>query len=563
MKISLVICVWNTSHLLKRSIETYIAQDFPKDDWELIVVDDNSFDDVREAIKPAEGKINIKYIRLDHNYGMRGNTVAFNTGFDAAEGEIIAETTPETMFTSNTIRTLYEPHTINKRCFVAMKTYNLTYDLQMNIDTVNWREDLENIKQLEGFNNEWTLNNVKTTHFGTHQTCSIRKIVWDEMTNKKGYPLFGDYGCLEGGTKVLTADLKWVRNDSLKAGDTLVGVNEFSTKNKKRKFEKSVVQKIGEVLLPSYEVITADGKKIVASEDHLWLVRRKRDMKWIPTKELELGDKIKRVSDIWETEDNFESGWIAGIIDGEGGIEKGSGLRINITQNPGDVLERIKHIYTKWGIDFSTKKRYEVKGEWHGSRKGKCHDIRTKNTISALKVLGKCPVTRLKDRWVDVRLPLGKGDLYSEVTSLNFVGDRKLIGMTTSTKTFISEGLVSHNSDDPWYSGTRSQNNIEDITIMEPMIVHQWHLPFNYFASMGYAPMLNRFNHSKSNYMNDKTGHVPSGGTSAIWDRANPDKDESMPDHEKLHWAQCDSQFLNTGGDPKVLRPRIYTNAVS
>ena len=29
IKVSMVICVWNTSHLLKRSVETYLQQDFP------------------------------------------------------------------------------------------------------------------------------------------------------------------------------------------------------------------------------------------------------------------------------------------------------------------------------------------------------------------------------------------------------------------------------------------------------------------------------------------------------------------------------------------------------
>lgn len=305
IKISHVICVWNTSHLLKRSIENYCKQDFPKDEWELIVVDDNSLDDVKEAIKFAEDKINLKYIRLDHDFGMRGNTKAFNTGFEVAQGEIISESTPETIPTFDTIRTLYEPHITNNRCFVSMKTYNLTYELQEKIDSVDWRSDLNNIKKLEGFDNPWTLNNVKTTHFGTHQTCSIRKAVFMEMTKGLGYPLYGDYG-----------------------------------------------------------------------------------------------------------------------------------------------------------------------------------------------------------------------------------------------------------SDDPYYAGTRSKYNIEDITIMEPMIIHQWHLPFNYFASMGYAPMLNRWSHSKSNYMNDTSGEVPEGGTAAIWDRAKPD--EAMDDEEKRNWESHDYQFLNTGGFPGVIRPRVY-----
>lgn len=303
MKISLVICVWNTSHLLKRSIETYCAQDFPKDDWELIVVDDNSLDDVKSAIAFAEGKINMQYIRLDHNFGMRGNTVAFNTGFAAANSRVIAETTPETMFTPDAVRLLYEPHIRNHNAFVAMKTYNLTPSDQLLIDTVDWRADLSNIHKLPNFNDPWTQNNVKHTHFGTHQTCSIEKETFRQLSKGHGFPLYGDYG-----------------------------------------------------------------------------------------------------------------------------------------------------------------------------------------------------------------------------------------------------------SDDPWYSGTRSKYGINDITIMEPLQIHQWHLPFNYFASMGYAPMLNKWNHSISNYLNDKSGEVPANGTSQIWDTDKGNQFEKMNPEEMKHWQEYDEIFVATGGDPKIIK---------
>ena len=36
IKISLVICCWGTSHLLKRSVETYCNQDFRAENFEII-----------------------------------------------------------------------------------------------------------------------------------------------------------------------------------------------------------------------------------------------------------------------------------------------------------------------------------------------------------------------------------------------------------------------------------------------------------------------------------------------------------------------------------------------
>ena len=193
-ELSLCLAVWNTSHLLKRSIETYIAQDLDPSRWELIVIDDNSLDDVRGAIAGADKHINIRYVRLEHGDGMRGNTVSFNTAFGMAKGHVLAETTPETMLPRDLLRRLLEPHQSNPRCFVAMKTYNLTVDGQISIDTVDWRSDLMNMRSLPEWGSTWTQNNVKTVHFGTHQTCSIRREVWFEITKGRGFPLFGDYG---------------------------------------------------------------------------------------------------------------------------------------------------------------------------------------------------------------------------------------------------------------------------------------------------------------------------------------------------------------------------------
>jgi len=306
IKASLTICVWNTSHLLIKSIEAFCKQDFPTQNWELIVVDDASLDDVEAAIEFAKGKINMRYVRLEHEYGMRGNCVAFGTGFAFSRGEIIMESTPEIIFTPDGVRVMYEPHLTEERAFVATKTYNLEYGTQMLIDTVDWRSDVNKIKELDGFMSDWTQSNVSNTHFGTHQSCSIKKAVFYEITNGYGFPLYGDYG-----------------------------------------------------------------------------------------------------------------------------------------------------------------------------------------------------------------------------------------------------------TEDPMYCGLRERVNVKDITIMEPMFFHQWHLPFSYFSSMGYAPMLNKWNHTTSNYLGCESGLVPPGGTSTIWDHGS---DEKIGDAEKLEWKGRDQQFIDTGGLPSIIKPRILSD---
>lgn len=301
MKISLCIAVWNTSHLLRRSIYTYLDQYLDPDDWELIVIDDNSDDDVQEAISPADGELNMQYIRLEHSYGMRGNTVSFNTAFAAARAPIIAESTPEILLPPDTLKLLLEPHEKHERCFVAMKTYNLVPEMQLLIDSQDWRGDVMNISRIPGWDDPYVQNNVKTVHFGTHQTCSIRKEVFYEITDGKGFPLFGDYG-----------------------------------------------------------------------------------------------------------------------------------------------------------------------------------------------------------------------------------------------------------SDDPWYSGRRQSHNITDITLPnEHMAVHQWHPPWQYWAAKGRAPNTNKWGHSMSNYMGDKSGHVPEGGTCEIWDRGSH---EQASEEEKTFWYSLDGKVLRSGVSRSIVQ---------
>lgn len=299
IEMSLCVCVWNTSHLLKRSVYSYLQQDIAPERWELIVIDDNSQDDVKSVLAPLEGKINFSYTRLDHSDGMRGNTVAFNTAFAMAKGHILAETTAECILPKDGMRRMLEPHNQHPSCFVALKTYNLTREVQKAIDTVNWQNDPMAISTLPGWNDPWVHNNVPTKDFGTHQICSIKKDVFYRVA-PKGFPLFGDYG-----------------------------------------------------------------------------------------------------------------------------------------------------------------------------------------------------------------------------------------------------------SEDPWYSGQRQRHSVAGITLPnECMAIHQWHAPFQYWMAKGRGPRFNKFAHSMSNYLNDRSGNVPDGGTCMIWDNGSHDQ---LSEAEKAQWKDLDADVLGTGALPQIV----------
>ena len=82
--ISVVMCVYNRSALLKRAIRSIVEQTYK--DWELIIVDDGSEEDIK-AIVSGFNDSRIIYLRIDKNSGV---PVARNLGNAIARGRYIA-----------------------------------------------------------------------------------------------------------------------------------------------------------------------------------------------------------------------------------------------------------------------------------------------------------------------------------------------------------------------------------------------------------------------------------------------------------------------------------------
>lgn len=83
MKLSIIIPTYNCAHLIKRAIDSIINQGL--EDYEIIVVDDNSSDNTEIIIKEINNK-NIKYYLMDKNYGVSHSR---NFGIKHSKGEYI------------------------------------------------------------------------------------------------------------------------------------------------------------------------------------------------------------------------------------------------------------------------------------------------------------------------------------------------------------------------------------------------------------------------------------------------------------------------------------------
>jgi glycosyltransferase involved in cell wall biosynthesis len=83
-RVTVLIDSYNYGHFIEEAIDSVLAQDFPVNQFEILVVDDGSTDDTAERVRKFGPRI--KYL-----YKLNGGQAsAFNLGFQNAQGEIIA-----------------------------------------------------------------------------------------------------------------------------------------------------------------------------------------------------------------------------------------------------------------------------------------------------------------------------------------------------------------------------------------------------------------------------------------------------------------------------------------
>jgi len=246
--------------------------------------------------------------------------------------------------------------------------------------------------------------------------------------------------CLSPGTRILTTELIWKKIEELKVGDELIGF-DVQPVNRKRRFRRTTVKSCGKLRKPCYRIEFVDGTQVTASKEHPWLAQKYRlchSLFWVETQHLSAGMKVGRLCSPWETDNTYEGGWLAGLYDGEGSYGPST---MSFCQNPGDVLERGKAWLTMKGFRWKTYNKSEV---------GRIHRVTFTSTPDVLRFLGSIRPTRLLKNshraWEGKRTD---SFIYKklEIASVTYVGEQEVVGLETTTKTFIAEGLYTHNSE--------------------------------------------------------------------------------------------------------------------
>ena len=261
--------------------------------------------------------------------------------------------------------------------------------------------------------------------------------------------------CVTPETRILTSDLRWVRADSIKVGDKLIGFDENPPKKYgQRKFNETLVEDVGAIERPCYEVTLNDGTKVTCSEEHQWLVFTAGSRTvWKQTKDLVSTDRIYKVCDVWEDlPQDYRLGYLSASFDGEGSIcqIKGKIQQITFSQRDNAMLKQVKEYLTDFGFDFNADYFDKIKLDKGQDPVYKLFIKGGKREL--LRFLGSVRPKRLLENFDPNQLGTvrcSNGDLGSDihprVESIKYVGVKKVIPIRTTSHTYVAEGLASHN----------------------------------------------------------------------------------------------------------------------
>lgn len=251
--------------------------------------------------------------------------------------------------------------------------------------------------------------------------------------------------CLDPNTKVLTSNLRWKKLGNISVGDKLLSVDEFELGSKQgRRFRTATIEAKWESFQEAYRIILEDGRTLTASAEHQFLARKytyNTTTVWKSVSEMKPGDMVRHIVTPWG-ESNFDDGWFGGIIDGEGHIRTQSGVQIDIVQNPGEISDKIESYLKQSGVKFRKDLRDKKSA---GNNRINCFEV--SGTEDSMRLFGKCqPVKLLRNQSIfDNKKVGGVGRSWVKVLSIEPIGRKKLVDIQTSTRTFIAEGIVTHN----------------------------------------------------------------------------------------------------------------------
>ena len=259
-------------------------------------------------------------------------------------------------------------------------------------------------------------------------------------------------GCVVAGNRVLTKDLRWIPVETLVEGDELLAFQEeASGPNKPRKYEVSRVVKAAPIIKPCSRITLEDGTTIIASDDHPWLTYKTsaKNLDFVNTEDLVGGVMVKAL-DVWNDKESYASGYLSAFFDGEGCLNQTR--RRRNTESEEYVLsctfaqkddtitskllasleqEKFKYTVTRPDKDNTDMKSVRITG-------GVPELLKFLGSVRPSK-LSRLDYSKLQHAKLCVKESI-------KVVSVEKLGDMEVVGLETTSKTYIVEGFPCHNT---------------------------------------------------------------------------------------------------------------------
>lgn len=297
---------------------------------------------------------------------------------------------------------------------------------------------------------------------------TVRFITWGKFKDASWSWL--DAYCVAPATKILTAKLEWVAAGDLKVNDHLMGFDEDGPR---RKWKSSWVDAKQIIERPCFDLTFDDGTTVRCSHEHEWLCATNNGAKWVRTDRMRCNDKgrtkvIKPV-DTWDFDTTREGGYVAAAFDGEGHIHQGDLSGKRVTHGIARSLNAAAPSTYSTGVAATnlgfTQKNNPMFHAVLKLLKDKKFIVR-QGTIRPdgvstlyicrrrefLRFLGSMRPVRLLDKFNPDKMGGLSGDSSRIATLIEKtdVGVRQVVALKTTSKTFVAEGLASHNCDEAY-----------------------------------------------------------------------------------------------------------------
>jgi glycosyltransferase involved in cell wall biosynthesis len=130
MKVTVLIPTYNYAHYIIEAIKSIENQTYPLELIEIIIIDDGSTDETKEALKKHNSVLDIKYIFQKN----MGKALATKLGIEKSNGEIIFNLDADDFFLEDKISTVVEIYKANPKIISVGHPAEIKYENLLNVE---------------------------------------------------------------------------------------------------------------------------------------------------------------------------------------------------------------------------------------------------------------------------------------------------------------------------------------------------------------------------------------------------------------------------------------------